>query len=251
VNPCRIRAEDLGVLFGRESWTLDAINLDIDPGAFVALVGPSGCGKSTLLRCLAGLQQPSRGQLTIETTDRRSPQRAYVFQDANLLHWRSARENVTLPLELAGSAAANRESAAARALQTAGLLAADFSKRPGMLSGGMRMRVSLARALVTEPDLMLLDEPFAALDDLSRQQLNDELIGLWEAEGWTTVFVTHNVAEAVYLSQRVLVMTRKPARIVADIAVPLAYPRTHQTRVAPEFVQLCAQVSEQLRSAAA
>jgi NitT/TauT family transport system ATP-binding protein len=250
-NPCHILAKHVGVTFAHDHVTLDDVCLDCRAGAFISLVGPSGCGKSTLLRCLADLQQPTTGSLAFQTPDHRPPQRAYVFQDPNLLPWRTVLGNVALPLELSGHTRASRMGAAARALSVAGLAENDMAKRPRMLSGGMRMRASLARALVTQPDVMLLDEPFAALDDISRQQLNDELMRIWLKQRWTAVFVTHNVAEAVFLSERVLVMSRRPGRIVAEISIPFDYPRGVQLRATGQFASVTGLVSEHFRIAAA
>ncbi len=171
-----------------------------------------------------------------------------VFQDATLLPWRSVRANVALPLELARQTSPVRDDAAQRALDMVGL--ADFADRyPNQLSGGMRMRASLARALVTEPDMLLLDEPFAALDDITRQALNAELLRLWQARQWTGIFVTHNIAEAVFLSQRILVLSPRPGRVVADVPVPFDYPRPTELRSQAEFARLCGDVTHRLREA--
>jgi NitT/TauT family transport system ATP-binding protein len=245
-HDCHITAEHLSVTFPGGQVTLDDICLDCPPGEFVSLVGPSGCGKSTLLRCLAGLQRPTSGQLTFGTPDNHPPRRAYVFQEPNLLPWRSVLQNVALPLELSGLARRERLRAAAQALEVSGLAPRDAGKRPRMLSGGMRMRASLARALVTQPDVMLLDEPFAALDDISRQQLNDELQRLWLQQQWSAVFVTHHVAEAVFLSQRVLVMSQRPGRLIADIPIPFGYPRGVPLRTSAEFARTTGLIGEHL-----
>jgi NitT/TauT family transport system ATP-binding protein len=249
-NDCHILAEQLGVCFSGDHVAIRDVSLDCPPGRFLSLVGPSGCGKSTLLRCLAGLQVPTSGRLSVRSTDGQPPRRAYVFQDPNLLPWRDVRDNVALPLELAGKARRVRRQAAEQVLQITGLARTDATKRPAMLSGGMRMRVSLARALVTEPALMLLDEPFAALDDISRHQLNEELMRLWLQQRWTAVFVTHNVAEAVFLSEQVLVMSRRPGRIIADVSIPFSYPRRAQLRATPEFALISGLIADHLRSAA-
>jgi NitT/TauT family transport system ATP-binding protein len=249
-HDCHISAEHLAVTFPGGHVTLDDICLQCPHGGFVSLVGPSGCGKSTLLRCLAGLQEPTAGRLTFRTPDRRPPRRAYVFQEANLLPWRSVLQNVALPLELSGQARLARRRAAVEALRVAGLAPADLSKRPGMLSGGMRMRASLARALVTEPDVMLLDEPFAALDDISRQQLNEELMRHWLQQHWSAVFVTHHVAEAVFLSQRVLIMSGRPGRLIAEIPIPFDYPRHLQLRATAEFARTTGLIANHLRTIA-
>jgi NitT/TauT family transport system ATP-binding protein len=184
------------------------------------------------------------------TARRQSARVAFVFQDATLLQWRSVADNIGLPLELQGTARAERAALVGRGLALVGL--EDFRDRhPAELSGGMRMRAALARALVTDPDLLLLDEPFGALDDISRGVLNEELQRLWSARRWTGIFVTHNIAEAVFLSQRVLVMTPRPGRIQADIAVPFAQPRTADLRAEPAFAHLTGEVAAALRRAGA
>ena len=191
------------------------LDLQIPAGQFTALLGPSGCGKSTLLRMIAGLDRPDAG--TIQT---RTDKIAYVFQDAHLLPWRSVLRNVALPLELQGVAKPDRLAAARDAIAQVGL--SDFSKHyPAQLSGGMRMRVSLARALVTEPDLLLLDEPFAALDEITRAHLDEQLRELWRSRAMTVIFVTHSITEAAFLAERAVVFTRRPARIVIDHPIDL------------------------------
>ena len=250
-----IEAEGLGKAFGSGGSALESVRLAVRAGEFVSLVGPSGCGKSTLLRMLAGLIEPTSGRLTVggqsPARSRRTGQRvAFVFQDANLLPWRDVTGNIRLPLELRGTPTAQHAERIAASLQLVGLSESDARKRPRMLSGGMRMRVSLARALVTSPDLLLLDEPFAALDDMLRQQLNEDLLRIWSRQGWTALFVTHNVAEAVFLSGRILLMTSAPGRIAAEIKVPFSHPRTPDLRGEPEFARLCGEVSRRLREAA-
>ncbi|MBI1247093.1 ATP-binding cassette domain-containing protein [bacterium] len=234
--------------FGLDSLVLSIDELDIESGGFVSLVGPSGCGKSTLLRLVAGLDEPTQGEVTL--TDPNASEQAFVFQDANLIPWRTAKENVRLPLELRRTVTAEDHAAINRAIQMVGLRSEDADKYPRMLSGGMRMRVSLARAMVTRPNIMLLDEPFAALDDLLRNQLNEQLLGIWSTQRWTSLFVTHNVPEAVFLSQRVLVMRSHPGRIMADLKVPFDYPRTASLRSDPEFARFCAEVIEILAGVA-
>ena len=226
------------------------VNLSVRRGELIALVGPSGCGKSTLLRMIAGLMSPTSGELRVQSGSAGDSRTAFVFQDSNLLPWRSVFDNIRLPLELRGASFDKQQAAVESSLQLIGLKPADSVKRPRMLSGGMRMRVSLARALVTHPELLLLDEPFAALDDLLRQQLNEELLRIWTEQHWTGLFVTHNVAEAVFLSQRVLVMSASPGTLVADIAVPFEHPRDSDLRSTPEFARLTGEVSRCLREAA-
>lgn len=241
--------------FGTTAPTLQNIDITIQPGEFVALLGPSGCGKSTLLRLFAGLMSPTSGQLTLAgqppQVARKSTTRvAFVFQDPTLLPWRTVTDNIRLPLELQGQPRAAHAAPIAAALELIGLTTHDARKRPRKLSGGMRMRVSLARALVTEPRVLLLDEPFAALDDVLRQQLNEDLVRIWLQKRWTGVFVTHNVSEAVFLSQRVLVMSTRPGEIVADVPIPFPYPRGPELRADPEFARLTVDLSQRLREVA-
>jgi NitT/TauT family transport system ATP-binding protein len=173
---------------------------------------------------------------------------SFVFQDPTLLPWRDVYHNIALPLELAGEDREGRDARIGQAIELVGL--ADFARSyPAELSGGMRMRVSLARALVTDPALLLLDEPFAALDDITRQTLNEELLSLWETRHWTGIFVTHNIAEAIFLSQRVLVLSRRPGRVLADVAVPFAFPRASGLRADADFARLTGEVAALLREA--
>ncbi len=249
-----IVADRVGMAFGGLA-TLTDVSLRVPAGQFVSLIGPSGCGKSTLLRLIAGLLEPTSGRLTVQdlppATARRTAVRvAFVFQDATLLPWRTVVENIRLPLELLQTPRAEHAGLIDRSLELIGLRPEDRGKRPRNLSGGMRMRVSLARALVTDPRVLLLDEPFAALDDMLRQQLNEDLVRIWSERQWTGLFVTHNVAEAVFLSQRIVVMSSRPGRIAADIPIHLPYPRTADLRGSAEFARLTADISRQLREAA-
>lgn len=245
-SPALLSAQQVALTYGGGVRALEGISLELPPGQFVSLVGPSGCGKSSILRLIAGLAAPTAGNLRVAgqppARARRGGVRlAFVFQDPTLLPWRRVEDNVALPLELAGQSRPTRMQAARGALELVGL--ADFARRfPSQLSGGMRMRASLARALVVQPELLLLDEPFAALDDITRQKLNAELSRLWEQRRWTGVFVTHNIAEAVFLSQRIIVMSPRPGRIVADVVVPFAFPRMMELRSQPEFARLCGEV---------
>jgi NitT/TauT family transport system ATP-binding protein len=247
---------------------LAGIDLAVAAGAFVALLGPSGCGKSTLLRLVAGLDRPERGVVRgiergpggASATRARSEGAAraesgtapvaMVFQDAHLLPWRDVLANAALPLELLGLPAAERRRLAEETLVQVGLADA-LRRHPGELSGGMRMRVSLARALVTRPRLLLLDEPFAALDELTRMALDDELRRLWRAAGITVLFVTHSIAEAAYLAERVVVLSRRPARVVLDHALALPAERTAALRAEPGFARELGVLHEALRRGAA
>ncbi|MBI1348378.1 ATP-binding cassette domain-containing protein [bacterium] len=241
--------------FGDAAPVLADVTTEIASGEFVALLGPSGCGKSTLLRLFAGLLQPNSGRLTLagkppQQARKTETRVAFVFQDPTLLPWRTVTDNIRLPLELQKQPRSTHAEPISSALELIGLTAADARKRPRKLSGGMRMRVSLARALVTDPKVLLLDEPFAALDDVLRQQLNEDLVRIWQQKQWTGVFVTHNVSEAVFLSQRVLVMSTRPGRIMADVRIPFGYPRGPELRAEPEFARLTVELSQRLREVA-
>jgi NitT/TauT family transport system ATP-binding protein len=221
---------------------LGPFSLGLAQGRITALVGPSGCGKSTALRLLAGLESPTRGQVT------RAPGRgetAVVFQAPTLAPWLSAAANAALPLELAGVSRREALARAEEALKAVGLAEAARA-RPAQLSGGMAMRVSLARALVTRPRLLLLDEPFAALDEITRRTLADDVLSLWTQFSPAIVFVTHNVEEAVYMADRVVVMTRGPGRIAADVTVEGPLPRPKGFRVTPVFRETVEAVSAAL-----
>jgi NitT/TauT family transport system ATP-binding protein len=207
---------------------LDGVDLTIEPGQVVALIGPNGSGKSTLLRVIAGLLAPDRGGASIGSEPVRgpSPRVGLVFQEPRLLPWRTTAENVAYPLELAGVAPEERAARVARLLDTVGLDGA-AALIPSRLSGGMRQRAALARTLATEPAVLLLDEPFSALDELTRERLNLELLAIAAREGSTVVIVTHSVQEAIFLADRVVVLSERPGRVVADIPVDLPRPRSH------------------------
>ena len=237
--------ETVSVTFPDGTRALDSVSLALERGEFVAIVGPSGCGKSTLLRVASGLEKASGGRVGSDGSAV-----GYVFQDPTLLPWRTVESNVSLFAELEGMGREERSSRVREALGTVGLT--DWAEHlPRQLSGGMRMRVSLARSLVLRPDVFLFDEPFGELDEMTRERLNDELQALFCREGFAGLFVTHSVAEAVYLSSRVVVMSPRPGRIVADIPVPFPFPRTHDLRYEAAFGDICAQVSHTLRATGA
>lgn len=230
---------------------LDAVDLRVAPGEFVSLLGPSGCGKSTVLRLIAGLDRASGGEvLTPASVRGGQPPLAFVFQEPTLMPWASVFDNVWLPLRLAGRSRADAAPAVSDALTLVGL--SEFAHAfPAELSGGMKMRASIARALVTRPSVMLMDEPFAALDELTRQRLNDDLLASWRAQRFATVFVTHSVFEAAYLSQRVVVMGPRPGRIVAEVAIDEPHPRTAEFRSSAPYLAVCRELSRQLELAMA
>ena len=242
-----ISMRDVSMLFPGTAPAIEGLDVDIQSGEFVSIVGPSGCGKSTLLRLIAGLLTPTQGTLTVNAASASQLETAFVFQEPTLLPWRTVTGNIALPLELRGESRERIAAAVQDKLQLVGLTDDDTEKRPRMLSGGMKMRVSLARALVTEPDVMLLDEPFGALDDILRQRLNEDLLRLWEQHRWTGLFVTHNVAEAVFLSQRVLVMSPRPGQISHEVPIPFDYPRSPELRANSAFAELGGQLSAMLR----
>jgi len=232
--------------FDGEVDVLKSLDMDISDGDFIGLIGPSGCGKSTVLKLIAGLIPPTSG--TIEFSEQNLAEHlAYVFQDATLLPWKTVRDNVALPLQLKGVGEQARHNAANKFIELVGLNhAADLYPRE--LSGGMKMRVSIARALCVEPRLLLLDEPFGALDEMTRDILNEELLTLREATGWTAMFVTHSVSEAVFLSSKVIVLKPNPGEITECIDIPLDFPRTAATREDPVFVEMVVKVTKALRS---
>jgi NitT/TauT family transport system ATP-binding protein len=228
---------------------LQNIELDIDEGEFVSLIGPSGCGKSTLLRIMGDLIEPSSGRIVVngKSAHQARLDRDYgiVFQAAVLYDWRTVAKNIALPLEMLGWSRARRDDRVRQMLELVELTG--FEKHhPWQLSGGMQQRVSIARALSFDPALLLMDEPFGALDEMTRERLNMELLRIWERSGSTVVFVTHSIAEAVYLSTRVVVMSARPGRISDLISIDLSQPRTAATREEPRFFELVTQVREAL-----
>jgi NitT/TauT family transport system ATP-binding protein len=244
--PSRLTLSHLSHRYPNGTLALQDISLQVEPGEFVSLLGPSGCGKSTVLRLLAGLEAPSSGVLTVPAPG----EVGFVFQAPTLMPWATVAQNVSLPLRIGGLSAAQQAARVAPLLERVGL-GAFAQVHPGELSGGMQMRASIARALVTQPPVLLMDEPFAALDEITRQKLNDDLLALWQQQRCTTVFVTHSVFEAVYLSQRVLVMSARPGRITADIGIDAPPPRGRDFRASPPYAALCARVSQALEEAMA
>jgi NitT/TauT family transport system ATP-binding protein len=236
-----LRFEGVAMTFPGGTSALSGVDLSVNAGEFVTVVGPSGCGKSTLLRIASGLEAATDGHVQIDAA-----RIGYVFQDATLLPWRDVQTNVELLAELNGVPRASRQQKAKDAIALVGLTG--FEKHlPKMLSGGMRMRASLARSLTLDPQLFLFDEPFGALDEITRERLNDELLRLFTAQKFAGLFITHSVSEAVYLSTRVVVMSGRPGKIVDEFPVDFAFPRDPELRFTPEFAELCGQVSHALR----
>ncbi len=229
---------------------LSDVSLTVDRGEFVSLIGPSGCGKSTILRLTAGLDTPSCGTVRSPALNTRAQgTTSFVFQEATLMPWTSVFNNVWLPLRLQGLSRDESLARVTQALKSVGL--EDFAQAyPAQLSGGMKMRASIARALITEPKILLMDEPFAALDDLSRHRLNDDLLRWQQDASISTLFVTHNIAEAVFLSKRVLVMGARPGRIVDELTIDAPYPRSLSFRESSEFLSYCRSLSLTLRQSA-
>jgi NitT/TauT family transport system ATP-binding protein len=233
--------EHVSKVFPDGTRALDEVSLQVRSGEMVAIVGPSGCGKSTLLRLASRLTAPSTGAIAVAEGNL-----GYVFQDATLLPWRTVQSNVELLAELAGVARSERTKLAAQAIILTGL--SGFERhRPRALSGGMRMRVSLARALTMRPRIFLFDEPFGALDEITRERLNGELLGLFKREQFAGLFVTHSVGEAAFLASRVLVMSPRPGRILAEVEVPFGYPRAPELRFEPDFAVVAGRISALLR----
>jgi NitT/TauT family transport system ATP-binding protein len=249
-----VRISGVDKLFGTDGGTittaLQGINLDIGRGEFISLIGPSGCGKSTLLRIIGDLIQPTTGSVTVNgklcALARRDRDYGMVFQAPVLFDWRTVEDNVKLPLELMGWDKARRDE---RAREMLGLVElGEFSRhRPYQLSGGMQQRVAIARALAFEPSILLMDEPFGALDEMTRERMNQEVLRIWERTGITVVFVTHSIPEAVFLSSRVVVMSARPGRITDVIDIDLPRPRDVETREQRRYFELVTDVREALR----
>jgi NitT/TauT family transport system ATP-binding protein len=241
--------------FANGTVAIRGVDLELRDGEFVSLLGPSGCGKSTLLRIIAGLGAPSAGTVDWPTASHdvsgeAHPDLGFVFQDPTLMPWANALKNTMLPLTLAGVGKGDAEQRSAEMLALVGLKGFEKSY-PRELSGGMKMRVSIARALVTHPKILLMDEPFAALDEITRHKLNDDLLALWWQNRFTAVFVTHSVFESVYLSQRIVVMAARPGRVMADLRSEAPYPRDALFRTSAEYAHLCRVASGTLREAIA
>lgn len=248
-SPPIVAFHDVEKRYGDGPLILDRIALRAAPGDFISLIGPSGCGKSTLLRLVAGLSPVTAGTLTVNdrTPADAAAELSFVFQEPTLLPWLTVAANVELPLSLRGVPVDARAAARDRALALVQLTGREPAY-PRQLSGGQKMRVSLARALTLAPKILLLDEPFGALDEMTREHLNEELLAIREKLAWTAFFVTHSVAEAVFLSNRIVVMAANPGRIHREIAVDFPYPRTAATRLSRPYQELVAEVSQVLRS---
>jgi NitT/TauT family transport system ATP-binding protein len=247
-NPV-VSLRGVGKAFPSGTVALAGLDLDVRNGEFVSLLGPSGCGKSTALRIIAGLSDPTQGSVVWPATTGEG-QLGFVFQEPTLMPWANVFNNVMLPLKLRGATANKASERVKAALHRVGLEKFE-SAYPRELSGGMRMRVSIARALVTEPTLLLMDEPFAALDEITRFKLNNDLLEVWQALRTTVVFVTHSVFESVYLSSRIVVMAARPGRVFTELAIDAPYPRDQNFRTSAEYAALCRQTSEALGQAMA
>lgn len=245
--------KNVSKLFANGTLALRGLNLQIREHEFVSLLGPSGCGKSTALKLIAGLSDVSSGEIDWPRSRydvRGNPERevGFVFQEPTLMPWATVFDNVYLPLRLAGVSKKDARDDIAAAIERVGLSGFEGSY-PRELSGGMKMRVSIARGMITKPNLLLMDEPFAALDEITRFRLNNDLIDLWLSNSWTVVFVTHSVFESVYLSRRIIIMAARPGRIVGEIEIDAPYPRTEEFRTSADYADYCREVSMLLHRA--
>ncbi|MFV2038818.1 MAG: ABC transporter ATP-binding protein [Acidimicrobiales bacterium] len=233
--------DDIGMVFPDGTKALDTVSFDVAKGEFVTVVGPSGCGKSTLLKIASGLLEPTSGTVDVDR-DRLG----YVFQDSTLLPWRTVRQNIELLAELHKIPKAERTKLANNAIQLVGLKGFE-NHYPKSLSGGMKMRASVARTLTLSPPVFLFDEPFGAVDEITREHLNEETQQLFMRQGFAGLFITHSIAEAVFMSTRVLVMSARPGRVIAEFSIPFDYPRHPDLRFDPDFAKLSGEVSAELR----
>jgi NitT/TauT family transport system ATP-binding protein len=247
-NVAEIAVEEVSKQFRSGALALHNVSMQVEKGEFVSLLGPSGCGKSTLLRLVSGLTHATAGAVTVNgmTPPNARDLMSFIFQDATLLPWRTVEQNVGLGLELEHEARATRKEKVAKMLELVGLTHV-AERFPRQLSGGMKMRVSIARALVSRPRILLLDEPFAALDEMSRDRLNEELLRLYAEQHWTVLFVTHSVSEAVFLSTRIVILAPHPGRVAHVVPVNLPWPRTAETRLTTAYDEEVARISRLLR----
>ena len=246
-----IRIAGVSKVYQNGTVALSDVNLDVQSGEFLSLLGPSGCGKSTLLRMIAGLGAPSSGaidwlQAMYDVSGEPERSLGFVFQEPTLMPWATVSDNVYLPLRIAGVRRRDAASRIGEVIRMVGL--EKFADHyPRELSGGMKMRVSIARALAVKPRVLLMDEPFAALDEITRFKLNNDLLALWQEQKWTVIFVTHSVYESVYLSNRIAVMNARPGRIMTELVVDAPYPRTDAFRTSPVYNEFCRVTSAELK----
>tara|TARA_B110000438_G_scaffold282697_1_gene309976 strand:+ start:261 stop:1013 length:753 start_codon:yes stop_codon:yes gene_type:complete len=240
-NSASLSFKEIGMTFPDGTEALQNVSFGLDKGEFVTIVGPSGCGKSTLLKIASGLLNPTDGSVSVDRE-----RLGYVFQDATLLPWRTVKGNVELLTELHGISPDKRSELSKESIELVGLEGFE-NHYPKSLSGGMKMRCSLARSLTLKPPVFLFDEPFGAVDEITREHLNDETQLLFKKEGFAGLFITHSISEAVFMSTRVLVMSARPGRIVAEFEIPFDYPRNPSLRFEPEFAEMCGKVSVELR----
>jgi len=247
--PALVEFQSVEKRYGDGPVILDQVSFAAQRGDFISLIGPSGCGKSTVLKLISALSPVTAGRIVVDGMDpaNATEELAFVFQEPTLLPWHTVARNVELPLRLQGMNPAKRAELARKSLALVGLSdRADYY--PRQLSGGQKMRVSIARALSVSPRILLLDEPFGALDEMTRDHLNEELLAIRQQQAWTEFFVTHSVAEAVFLSNRILVLSANPGRLHSEVRVDLPYPRTEETRLSPAYQRLVGEVSKLLRS---